>query len=290
VSVTALDPAFEELLTVLYQTHNFDFSGYKRSTLVRRVRRRMDLLGLDAFVDYADYLEVHPEEFGPLFNTILINVTTFFRDPPAWEHVEREVIPRILAAKRDGEPIRVWSAGCASGEEAYTLAIILCEALGVDGFRERVKIYATDLDDDALERARRGTYTAKEIAAVPEELQARYFEERSGQWLFRNDLRRSVIFGRHDLAQDAPIWLAVLATLGIGLAIGLFHAFGIVQLGLPPFIMTLASLTALRGIGLLITNGATISITVIGHVPSLVPGLVVSVSETVQVPAEEFKS
>ncbi|MEA2670831.1 MAG: two-component system, chemotaxis family, CheB/CheR fusion protein [Chloroflexota bacterium] len=205
MSVTALDPAFEELLTVLYQTHHFDFSGYKRSTLVRRVRRRMDLLGLDAFVDYADYLEVHPEEFGPLFNTILINVTTFFRDPPAWEHVEREVIPRILAAKRDGEPIRVWSAGCASGEEAYTLAIILCEALGVDGFRERAKIYATDLDDDALERARHGTYTAKEIGAVPENLQARYFEERSGQWLFRNDLRRSVIFGRHDLVQDAPI-------------------------------------------------------------------------------------
>ena len=205
MSVTALDPAFEELLTVLYQTHHFDFSGYKRSTLVRRVRRRMDLLGLEAFVDYADYLEVHPEEFGPLFNTILINVTTFFRDPPAWEHVEREVIPRILAAKRDGEPIRVWSAGCASGEEAYTLAIILCEALGVDAFRERVKIYATDLDDDALERARHGTYTDKEIAAVPEELQGRYFEERSGQWLFRNDLRRSVIFGRHDLVQDAPI-------------------------------------------------------------------------------------
>ncbi|HEY2702130.1 MAG TPA: CheR family methyltransferase [Candidatus Dormibacteraeota bacterium] len=205
MSVTALDPAFEELLTVLYHTHHFDFSGYKRTTLVRRVRRRMDLLGLDAFVDYADYLEVHPEEFGPLFNTILINVTTFFRDPPAWERVEKDVVPRILAGKDDGEPIRVWSAGCASGEEAYTLAIILCEALGVDGFRERVKIYATDLDEDALERARHGTYTAKEIAAVPEELQSRYFEERGGPWVFRNDLRRSVIFGRHDLVQDAPI-------------------------------------------------------------------------------------
>ncbi len=205
MSVTALDPAFEELLTVLYQTHHFDFSGYKRTTLVRRVRRRMDLLGLDAFVDYADHLEVHPEEFGPLFNTILINVTAFFRDPPAWEHVQRDVVPRILGGKGDTEAIRVWSAGCASGEEAYTLAIILCEALGVDGFRERVKIYATDLDEEALERARHGTYTTKEIAAVPEELRDRYFEERGGQWVFRNDLRRSVIFGRHDLVQDAPI-------------------------------------------------------------------------------------
>ncbi len=205
MSVTTADPAFEELLAVLFQTHHFDFSGYKRTTLVRRVRRRMDLLGLEAFADYADYLEVHPEEFGPLFNTILINVTTFFRDPPAWDHLAREVVPRILAGKAEGEPIRVWSAGCASGEEAYTLAIVLSEALGADRFRERVKIYATDLDEDALERARHGIYTAKEIAAVPEELQARYFEERGGQWLFRNDLRRSVIFGRHDLVQDAPI-------------------------------------------------------------------------------------
>ena len=205
MSPVPVDPAFEDLLRVLFQSHHFDFSGYKRSTLVRRVRRRMDLLGITDFGDYADYLEVHPEEFGLLFNTILINVTTFFRDPPAWEYLEKEVTPRILAGKQDGEPIRVWSAGCASGEEAYSLAIVLCEALGADAFRDRVKIYATDVDDEALERARHGMYTAKEISAVPDELQGRYFEQRSARWLFRNDLRRSVIFGRHDLVQDAPI-------------------------------------------------------------------------------------
>ena len=205
MSSVAVDPAFEDLLRVLFQSHHFDFSGYKRSTLVRRVRRRMDLLGISDFADYADYLEVHAEEFGLLFNTILINVTTFFRDPPAWEYLANEVIPLIVAARQDGEPIRVWSAGCASGEEPYSLAIVLCEALGADALRERVKIYATDVDDDALERARHGTYTAKEVAAVPDELRARYFEQRSARWLFRNDLRRSVIFGRHDLFQDAPI-------------------------------------------------------------------------------------
>ena len=154
MSSVAVDPAFEDLLRVLFQSHHFDFSGYKRSTLVRRVRRRMDLLGISDFADYADYLEVHAEEFGLLFNTILINVTTFFRDPPAWEYLANEVIPPIVAAKQDGEPIRVWSAGCASGEEPYSLAIVLCEALGADAYRERVKIYATDVDDDALERAR----------------------------------------------------------------------------------------------------------------------------------------
>jgi len=201
----AVDPAFEDLLRVLFQSHHFDFSGYKRSTLVRRVHRRMDLLSIDSFGEYADYLEVHPDEFALLFNTILINVTAFFRDPQAWEYLQKAVIPRIVAVKTEDESIRVWSAGCSSGEEAYSLAIALCEAIGVEAFRDRVKIYATDVDDEALERARHGTYTAKEIAAVPEELQARYFEQRNAHWVFRNDLRRSVIFGRHDLVQDAPI-------------------------------------------------------------------------------------
>jgi two-component system CheB/CheR fusion protein len=201
----AVDPAFEDLLRVLFQSHHFDFSGYKRSTLVRRVHRRMDLLGISGFGDYADYLEVHPDEFALLFNTILINVTTFFRDPPAWEYLQSDVIPRIVAAKPEDESIRVWSAGCSSGEEAYSLAMVLCDALGADAFRDRVKIYATDVDDEALERARHGTYTAKEMAAVPEDLQGRYFEQRSARWTFRSDLRRSVIFGRHDLVQDAPI-------------------------------------------------------------------------------------
>jgi two-component system CheB/CheR fusion protein len=205
MSSEAVDPAFEDLLRVLNQSHHFDFSGYKRSTLVRRVRRRMDLLGIGSFTDYADYLEVHAEEFALLFNTILINVTAFFRDPPAWEYVRGEVIPRIAAGKEDDEPIRVWSAGCSSGEEAYTLAILLCEALGVDAMRDRVKIYATDVDEEALERARHATYTAKELAPVPEEMRSRYFEQRNGRWTFRTDLRRSVIFGRHDLVQDAPI-------------------------------------------------------------------------------------
>ncbi|HEX3606959.1 MAG TPA: CheR family methyltransferase [Candidatus Dormibacteraeota bacterium] len=205
MTVDPVDPDFEELLRVLYQGHHFDFSGYKRTTLVRRVRRRMDLLGIDDFADYADYLEVHAGEFGILFSTILINVTTFFRDLPAWEYLQGEVIPRIIEGKGAEDPIRVWSAGCSSGEEAYTLAIVLAEALGADALRDRVKIYATDVDEDALERARHGLYSAKEAGSVPQELLPRYFEPRNGHWMFRNDLRRSVIFGRHDLVQDAPI-------------------------------------------------------------------------------------
>ena len=205
MTTTQVDPAFEELLRVLFQSHHFDFSGYRRSTLVRRVQRRMDILGISTFADYADHLEVHADEFSQLFNTILINVTTFFRDPAAWEYLRSEVIARIVADKAPNDSIRVWSAGCSSGEEAYSLAIVLCEVLGVDSVRDRVRIYATDVDEEALERALQGTYTTKEIAAVPEQLQSRYFEQRAARWTFRNDLRRSVIFGRHDLVQDAPI-------------------------------------------------------------------------------------
>ncbi len=134
----------------LKNTRSFDFSGYKRNTLIRRVLKRMQMVGIKEFGDYIDFLEVHPEEFSQLFNTVLINVTSFFRDQPAWDALAREVIPRLRAGKSKGAGDRVWSAGCASGEEAYSLAIILAEALGEKAFRQRVKIYATDVDEEAL--------------------------------------------------------------------------------------------------------------------------------------------
>jgi two-component system CheB/CheR fusion protein len=197
--------SFEHLLEYLYQSHGFDFTGYKRSTLGRRVRKRVDELHLNSYDDYLDYLQVHPEEFPVLFDTILINVTGFFRDPPAWEFLQETVIPVILSTRTDDDTIRIWSAGCASGEEAYTLAIVFCEAMGMDAFKRRVKIYATDVDEEALQRARQGVYTAKELQDVPEELREKYFDIRGQRAAFRPDLRRSVIFGRHDLVQDAPI-------------------------------------------------------------------------------------
>ena len=122
------DQQFENLLHYLRQNRGFDFMGYKRPSLMRRVRRHMQTVNLDSFVDYLDFLEVHPEEFSQLFNTILINVTAFLRDPATWSYLGEEIIPRILKEKQSDESIRVWSAGCASGEEAYTVAIVLAEA------------------------------------------------------------------------------------------------------------------------------------------------------------------
>jgi two-component system CheB/CheR fusion protein len=194
---------FERILEYLRQARGFDFTAYKPTSLMRRVRKRMQAVEIADFDAYLDYLQVHTDEFGALFNTILINVTSFFRDPEVWESVQQTVVPELI--RGDG-PIRVWSAGCASGQEAYTAAMVLAEALGLEAFRARVKIYATDVDTEALAEARRVLYTAKSLADVPPALVSKYFD-RSGSELFtvNRDLRRAVIFGRHDLIQDAPI-------------------------------------------------------------------------------------
>ena len=201
----AADATLDELLGYLRRDRGFDFSGYKPAGLERRVRKRMQAAGVGTFAEYVDYLEVHPDEFVHLFNTILINVTGFFRDPPVWQALAADVVPRVAAAKAGHESIRVWSAGCASGEEAYSMAILLAEALGVEAFRERVKIYGTDVDEEALDQARQAVYPARALEDVPPALQEKYFEAAGDRRLFRKDLRRNVIFGRHDLFQDAPI-------------------------------------------------------------------------------------
>src|SRR5215813_11408448 len=196
---------FEALLEYLKGTRGFDFTAYKRSSLMRRIQKRQQAVSVDSYDGYQGYLETHPEEFGLLFNTILINVTSFFRDPEAWDYLVSQIVPRILTGGRPDGAIRVWSTGCASGEEAYTLAMILAEHLGVEAFRRRVKIYASDVDDDALMQARHAIYTASQMENVPPELLSRYFERVEDRYLFHKDLRRSIIFGRHDLVQDAPI-------------------------------------------------------------------------------------
>ena len=196
---------FEALLDYLKRIRGFDFTGYKRASLMRRVDKEMQEAGVGTYTGYLDYLEVHPEGFERLFNTILINVTAFFRDGAAWDYLSSDVLPRILDAKADEEPIRIWSAGCASGQEPYSLAIALAEKLGIGALRDRVKIYATDVDDDALAQARAASFTPREVQGLSPELLAKYFDLEGGRYVFHRELRRALIFGRHDLLQDAPI-------------------------------------------------------------------------------------
>jgi two-component system, chemotaxis family, CheB/CheR fusion protein len=203
--VSADDGAFEALLEHLKRSRGFDFTGYKRSTLERRVAKRMEAVKVGTYADYADYLEIHPEEFAELFNTILINVTGFFRDPEAWDYVRKDVVPELLENKPPDTAIRVWSAGCASGEEPYSIAMLLVEALGEEAYLRRVKIYATDVDEDALTDARHATFPLKAAENVPRELADLALEPTDHRLTFRRDLRRTIIFGRNDLVQDAPI-------------------------------------------------------------------------------------
>jgi two-component system CheB/CheR fusion protein len=200
------DEQLEALLEFVKSNRGFDFTGYKRSSLRRRITKRMDALRVPDFAAYQQHLADHEPEFGELFNTILINVTGFFRDGEPWSAIEEEVIPKLLAGRGPMDPVRVWVPGCATGEEAFSIAILLVEAMGETAFRERVKIYATDVDLDALDQGRHATYKRSIVVeAMGEQRVEDFFEGDGATASFRPDLRRSVIFGRHDLIQDPPI-------------------------------------------------------------------------------------
>jgi two-component system CheB/CheR fusion protein len=164
----------------------------------------MEQAGVETFDDYHDFLEVHPGEFAALFDTILINVTSFFRDEDAWAYLAEVALPQLFEVVGDA-PVRVWSAGCATGQEAYSLAMVLLEALGPAAFRQRVKIYATDVDEAGLAIARQAAYQEKELRSLPAGYLERYFQPSDGRYAFRKDFRRNIIFGRNDMVQDAPI-------------------------------------------------------------------------------------
>jgi two-component system, chemotaxis family, CheB/CheR fusion protein len=203
----------EELIEYLRLYRGVDFGGFKRNTLERRIRRRMSSVGVDGFGDYQGYLEAHPDEFTALFDTTLTKVTEFFRDPAAWKVIAERVVPHIVKGKADDRSIRVWCAACSTGQEAYTLAMVFADHLGNDEFRNRVKIYATDVDETALSSARAAEYTAREVQSVPDDVRDRYFEKHAdGTFQFSKELRRSVIFGRHDVLHDAPISRVDLVT------------------------------------------------------------------------------
>ena len=203
--VGQLGAELEALLSAVKATRGVDLTGYKRGTLRRRILRRMNAVGVDSdFTRYADLLRDQPQELNALFDSLLINVTSFFRDNEAWTYLAQEIIPRIAARRESGEAIRVWSAGCASGQEPFSVAMLLAEALGLEDFARRVKIYATDWDELALQQARRARYS-KELEEVPETLRLEYFQADDGEAVLHNALRRAVIFGQHDLLVDPPI-------------------------------------------------------------------------------------
>lgn len=194
---------FGRLLLEVRRFTKIDFSGYKESTLWRRVRRRMATNRVDTLEDYLDLAVARPEELESLAKDILISVTSFFRDAEAFGRLE-SYLKAILEEKPPGSEIRVWVPGCATGEEAYTIAIILAELLG-EGLRHlNVQIFATDIDLDALNLARRATFPSAALGDLPLDLIARYFQPMGDQYEIVKDLRDLVVFARQDLVLDPP--------------------------------------------------------------------------------------
>ncbi len=197
--------SLEQLLTQLAEERALDLRGYKRSTLERRIKKRMSGVKTADYADYLEHVRNHPDELDALLNTVLINVTEFFRDPQAWDFLREEVLPSLLRNKKPGDVFRAWCAGCASGEEVYSLAILVAEHFGQKLVDHDIRIYATDIDEDALAVARRAEYAEDKLRRVQPEWQQKYFQRTRNTLRVNRELRKMVIFGRSNLAQDAPI-------------------------------------------------------------------------------------
>ena len=193
-----------DLVEQLAEEPGINLRGYKHTTLGRRIERRMQQLKIGSYQQYVEYVRQHAGETTELLNTVLINVTRFFRDPHAWETLQREVLPVLFRTRAPDTVFRVWCAGCATGEEVYSTAITLCEYLGPGIKNYEIKVYGTDHDEEALRIARRAEYSAARLAGVSPEIVQKYFTG-DGKLRVAREVRRMVIFGRSNLLTDAPI-------------------------------------------------------------------------------------
>ncbi|RKG90836.1 CheR family methyltransferase [Corallococcus terminator] len=197
------DSELEAILEKVRQVRNFDFRNYKRATLQRRIERRMQATRCRTRAAYLALLEREPAEVSTLVSSMLIKLTTFFRDREVWQTLE-ESLAELIRQRPDKE-LRIWSAGCATGEEAYSLAIAAAEALGPGHPGPELKVFGTDVDEDAIAGARRGIYTPAQLENVSKERLARWFVRTGNTFTVRKEIRRAVVFGVNNLVSDAPV-------------------------------------------------------------------------------------
>ena len=181
-----------------------DFSAYKKNTLVRRIRRRMAVTRVRTADEYLNYLHHNPGEIDALFQDLLIGVTSFFRDPEAYNFIKKEVLPELLTNGSEHEPFRVWAAGCASGEEVYSLVIMLVECLDELGIRKELQVFGTDLDRLAIEKARNGRYPENIAADLTPQRLERFFQKEGSGFEVRKRVREPVVFAGHNVLKDPP--------------------------------------------------------------------------------------
>jgi two-component system CheB/CheR fusion protein len=193
-----------QIATLLRVRTGHDFSGYKDKTVARRIQRRMQVLQIDEMPDYIERLRKEPQELDLLLQDLLIGVTNFFRDPPAFEALEREVIPKLFENKGADDTVRVWVPGCSTGEEAYSLAILLREHIPRNQSAPRLQIFASDIDEQALHFARIGRFPSTIVRDVPPNRLERYFVREDGTYRIASDLREICLFSTHNILRDAP--------------------------------------------------------------------------------------
>jgi two-component system, chemotaxis family, CheB/CheR fusion protein len=200
---TDKDP-FHRILVLLNEKCGIDFEAYKKPTLVRRIRRRMVLRRIERFPEYLRWLEKNPAEVESLHHDLLINVTTFFRDPSTFEFLATHAFPKILEDRPPDAPVRVWVPGCATGEEAYSMAMALLEGTGRTDKPPTIQVFGTDVSPKVIDRARAGIYPESIAADVAPERLARFFVKRDGTYQVAKEVRDLCVFAAHDLIEDPP--------------------------------------------------------------------------------------
>lgn len=194
----------DSIIQTFRKVYDIDFSSYKDTTVKRRIQRRLDMAHVNNFDQYAEVLQKNPEELHRLYSDLLIGVTQFFRDPEIFDYVTREILPGVLKRRKKNEPIRVWVAGCATGEEAYSVAIALQEAMLCTEEPRPLKLFATDVHKRSIEHASRGIFRDDVLKGVTPELLERYFTRRTDGFQIRSEIRQMIVFAPHNVLRDAP--------------------------------------------------------------------------------------
>lgn len=197
------DRILQQVYRILFEEHGVDFSLYKKNTLIRRIERRLSALKIDSLKEYIEILEETENESTMLYHDILIGVTSFFRDKEAFDKLYAQ-IDHLIKKKEQGEEIRMWSIGCSTGEEAYSLAIILADILKEKINKYKIKIFATDIDDEALKIARTGVYSETSLEGLDKKIISKYFSVQKNQFEIKKSLRELVIFSKHNIVSDSP--------------------------------------------------------------------------------------
>lgn len=194
----------QRILAQVHARTGHDFNQYKRATVLRRIQRRMQLNGHQTLDEYLKYLRTNASEAMLMFNDILIGVTNFFRDRASWDALEQTIIPLLFKDKKPGETIRVWTVGCATGEEAYSISMLLIEHAVTLDEHYQIQVFASDLDDGSLQRAREGVYPAAIEADVSRERLERFFFQQGDHYQVKREMRDTVLFTNHSVLRDPP--------------------------------------------------------------------------------------